>query len=42
MEQQIVEIKCPKCGEVVKPHRVCKNCGTYKGKEVMNQKEATK
>ena len=33
---------CPKCGEVVKPHRVCKNCGTYKGKEVINKEEAAK
>ena len=31
---------CPKCGEIVKPHRVCKNCGTYKGKEVIENKEA--
>ena len=23
---------CPKCGATVKPHRVCKACGTYKGK----------
>lgn len=28
---------CPKCGEVVKPHRVCKACGTYKGKEVVKE-----
>ena len=28
---------CPKCGEVVKPHRVCKACGTYKGKEVISK-----
>lgn len=33
---------CPKCGEVVKPHRVCPNCGTYKGKEVINKEEAAK
>ena len=26
---------CPKCGEKVRPHRVCKKCGTYKGKEVL-------
>ena len=31
---------CPKCGEAVKPHRVCKKCGTYKGKEVIKT-EAT-
>lgn len=27
-------VKCPKCAEMIKPHRVCKNCGFYKGKEV--------
>ncbi|MBR3198561.1 MAG: 50S ribosomal protein L32 [Bacilli bacterium] len=31
---------CPKCGEPVKPHRVCKKCGTYKGKEVIKQETA--
>ena len=31
--------KCPKCGGVVKPHRVCPSCGTYKGKEVVKEKE---
>lgn len=34
---------CPKCGEAIRPHRVCTNCGTYKGKEVISTKEeATK
>ena len=28
--------KCPKCGEYVLSHRVCGNCGTYKGKEVLD------
>lgn len=27
-------VKCPKCGTMIKPHRVCKNCGFYKGTEV--------
>ncbi len=27
--------KCPTCGEIVKPHRVCKKCGSYKGKQVV-------
>ena len=27
--------KCPKCGEYVKTHRVCKSCGYYKGQEVV-------
>jgi large subunit ribosomal protein L32 len=25
--------KCPKCGSLVQPHRICANCGFYKGKE---------
>ena len=27
--------KCPKCGEFILAHRVCKACGYYKGKEVV-------
>ena len=27
--------KCPKCGEFVRSHRVCKACGYYGGKEVL-------
>ena len=27
---------CPKCKKPVLPHTACKNCGFYKGKEVMN------
>ena len=23
-------VKCSKCGELMMPHRVCKNCGSYK------------
>lgn len=26
---------CPKCGELVLPHRACKACGTYKNKVVV-------
>ncbi len=32
-------IKCPKCGEMIKPHRVCPKCGTYKNKEVIKVEE---
>ena len=28
-------VACPKCGEMILSHRVCKNCGTYNGKEVI-------
>lgn len=27
---------CPKCGNFIMPHRVCDNCGTYAGKEVID------
>ncbi len=27
--------KCTQCGELKLPHRVCGNCGFYKGKEVI-------
>ena len=28
-------VKCPKCGEPVLPHRACKSCGTYNGRQVL-------
>ena len=31
--------KCTECGAVIKPHRVCKACGNYKGKKVVEKKE---
>ncbi len=31
--------KCPNCGELKLPHRVCKSCGFYKGKEVIKVNE---
>lgn len=30
-------VKCPNCGEIKLAHRVCKECGTYKGKEVVSK-----
>ena len=26
--------KCPNCGAVRRPHRVCESCGFYKGAQV--------
>lgn len=28
-------ITCPNCGELTISHRVCPNCGYYKGKQVV-------
>ena len=30
-------VACPNCGEMIKPHRVCKNCGHYKKEEVVKK-----
>lgn len=29
-------LSCPKCKEPVLPHTACLNCGTYKGREVID------
>ena len=29
---------CPKCGEPVAPHRACKACGNYNGRQVLAAK----
>ena len=31
---------CPKCNEPVLPHRVCSNCGSYQGREVIDMATA--
>lgn len=28
-------IECPNCGELKRPHHVCKACGYYEGREVV-------
>ncbi len=30
---------CPQCLETKLPHRICTNCGTYKGKTIIKGKE---
>lgn len=27
-------VKCPKCGAMRLPHRMCRECGTYNGREI--------
>lgn len=31
---------CPNCGEAKLPHRVCGKCGYYRGRQVIEVKEA--
>ena len=31
---------CPNCGAKMLPHRACAACGYYKGKQVLDVKEA--
>jgi large subunit ribosomal protein L32 len=31
---------CPRCNEPVLPHRVCPNCGSYQGRDVLVMDEA--
>jgi large subunit ribosomal protein L32 len=28
-------VKCDQCGELKASHHVCKNCGSYKGREIV-------
>ncbi|MEM7244351.1 MAG: 50S ribosomal protein L32 [Acidobacteriota bacterium] len=28
--------RCPSCGEMKRPHRVCEACGSYRGREVLD------
>jgi large subunit ribosomal protein L32 len=37
----IVLSECPNCHERKLPHRACAKCGTYKGREVLEVKEAS-
>ncbi|WP_127585768.1 50S ribosomal protein L32 [Paenibacillus koleovorans] len=30
-------VKCDNCGELKLAHRVCKVCGSYKGREIVKQ-----
>jgi len=30
-------VACPQCGDPKLPHHICPNCGTYKGRSVMEE-----
>jgi len=32
--------KCTQCSSLKTPHRVCKTCGYYKGRQVVNMEDA--
>jgi large subunit ribosomal protein L32 len=32
-------VVCPQCGQLMRAHRVCKNCGTYRGRQVIEMAE---
>ena len=32
----VSSVACPKCGAKKMPHLVCSNCGTYKGRQVID------
>ena len=29
-------IECSRCGQPVKPHRVCGHCGNYRGRQIVD------
>lgn len=33
-------VECDNCGELKMPHHVCPSCGQYRGREIMEPKEA--
>jgi large subunit ribosomal protein L32 len=33
-------VLCPQCHAFKLPHRICKECGQYQGKEILKTKEA--
>lgn len=35
-------VKCPQCGAARLPHRMCKECGYYNGREVVKVDEDNK
>ena len=32
-------VPCPNCGKLMRAHRVCKECGQYRGRQVVQQEQ---
>ncbi|MBN1319035.1 MAG: 50S ribosomal protein L32 [Anaerolineales bacterium] len=32
-------VECPNCGEVMRPHHVCLNCGEYQGRKIFQMED---
>jgi len=32
-------VECPSCKEMMRPHRVCLNCGSYNGRTVFEMED---
>jgi len=30
-------VTCPQCNQLMRAHRVCKSCGSYRGRQVIEQ-----
>ncbi len=37
--ESVTLVECPKCHEMKEPHKVCKNCGTYNNRTVVEEKK---
>jgi len=34
-------VVCPQCNQLMRSHHVCKNCGSYRGRQVIEQRNET-
>ena len=40
--RKLILTYCPKCNSPALPHRICLNCGYYKGQDILKFEEKTK
>ena len=36
---RVYGIACPNCGQTVRPHRICGDCGQYRGRQIFSVDE---